>query len=204
MEEGKIVSLNKEMSQLKHIYDTMRKTIIIKQAFSIENYLNKHNIEFFKLVQDIDKINIKEICNSYLGFFHYNNNEYNLAENELKSTILFIIDNENKETTGKNSENEDKIKDAIKRSSTFSYLNEFSEFETIEENLLSIINLKIYKQRFMYLYAMTKFKLGSELNSNNNNINTGNTQNKSKSNKVKNKRITYFKDAIKYLTNVKI
>ena len=199
LEEGKIVSLNKEMSQLKNIYDTMRKTIIIKQAFGIENYLNKHNIEFFKLVQDIDKINIKEICNSYLGFFHYNNNAYSLAENELKSTILFIIDNENKAMTGKNSENEDKIKDAIKRSSTVSYINEYSEFEKIEENLLTLINLKIFKQRFMYLYAMTKFKLGNEINNTSNvNTNTGVNQNKNKTKKDKDKKIRYYKEAIKY------
>ena len=203
LKEDRIFTPNKEILNLNNIYESMKKTMIIKQAFEVENYLNKYNLEFYNLIQDIDKINIKEICNSFLGFYHYKNNAYNLAEKEFNSTINFIIDNENKAASGKNSEYEDKIKDAIKRSSTVSYLNEFSEFEKIEENFLSIINLKIFKQRFMYLYAMTKFKLGSEINSNNNNLNTGTTQNKSKSKKVKNKRITYFKEAIKYFNECK-
>ena len=83
-------------------------------------------------------------------------------------------------------------------------MNEFSEFEKIEENLLSIINLKIFKQRFMYLYAMTKFKLGSEINTNNNNnYNAGGNQNKNKSKNDKNKKINYFKEAIKYFNECK-
>ena len=187
------------MLGLKNIYETMRKTFAIKQVFCIENYLDKHNKEFYNLIQDIDKINIKEICNSYLGFYHYKNEAYNLAENEFHSTIEYIIDNENKVTNGKISEYEDKIKDAIKRSSSVSYLNEFSEFEKIEENLLTIINVKIYKQRFMYLYAMTKFKLGNEIIINSN---ASFSQNKNKQRNERNKK-NYYKDAIKYFNECK-
>ena len=204
LKEEKVLRPNKEMSKLNNIYESMKTIFIIKQAFEIEKYLDSHNLEFYNLIQDINKINIKEICNSFLGFYHYKNNAYNLAEKEFNSTINFIIDNENKATSGKNTEYEDKIKDAIKRSSTVSYLNEFSEFEKIEENLLTIINLKIFKQRFMYLYAMTKFRLGSEINNNNNNnYNTGGNQNKNKSKNDKNKRINYFKEAIKYFNECK-
>ena len=142
LKEDKIFTPNKEIFNLNNIYELMKTAFIIKQAFEIENYLDNHNLEFYNLIQDIDKINIKEICNSFLGFYHYKNNAYNLAEKEFNSTINFIIDNENKVTSGKNSEYEDKIKDAIKRSSTVSYLNEFSEFEKIEENLLSINKFK--------------------------------------------------------------
>ena len=199
IEGNKIVAPNKEMLGLKNIYETMRKTFAIKQVFCIENYLDKHNKEFYNLIQDIDKINIKEICNSYLGFYHYKNEAYNLAENEFHSTIEYIIDNENKVTNGKISEYEDKIKDAIKRSSSVSYLNEFSEFEKIEENLLTIINVKIYKQRFMYLYAMTKFKLGNEIIINSN---ASFSQNKNKQRNERNKK-NYYKDAIKYFNECK-
>ena len=207
LEEDKIIAPNKEMHELKNIYETMRKTLIIKQAFNKEFFLDKHNLEFYNLVQDIDKRNIKEICNSYLGFYHYKNDSYNLAENEISSTLGFIQENLNKVTGGKNSEFEDKIKDAIKRSSTVSYINEYTEFEKIEENLLAMINLNIFKQRFIYLYGMINFKLGIEVN-NNNNININNisqTQaaNKYKAKKNKDKRINYYKEAIKSFNECK-
>ena len=62
--------------------------------------------------------------------------------------------------------------------------------------MMDIIYLKIFKQRFIYLYAMTKFKLGSEINSGNNQNNAGGG-NKNKTKKNKDKINTYFKDAIK-------
>ena len=199
--QDKISGFNKEMLQLKNIFEIMRKSLIIKQVFEKEYFLEKHNLEFYNLVQDIDKRNIKEICNSYLGFYHFKNNSFNLAENEFNSTISFIIDNLNEATSGNNSDYEDKIKDSIKRSSTSSYINEFSKFEKIEENLLTIINLNIFKQRFMYLYAMTKFKLGSEINNINIGQNTAIAKNKSK--KDNEKRKNYFKEAIKYFIECK-
>jgi hypothetical protein len=201
LKEDKIIAINKEMYQLKNIYETMRKSLIIKQVFEKESFLDQHNLEFYNLVQNIDKINIKEICNSYLGFYHFKNDAFNLSETEFNSVINFIIDQLNIATAGKNSEYEDKIKDAIKRSSTVSYINEFSKFEKIEENLLIIINLNIFKQRFMYLYAMTKFKLGSEVNNINIGQNTAIAKNKSK--KDNEKRKNYFKEAIKYFNECK-
>ena len=81
LKEEKVLRPNKEMSKLSNIYESMKTTFIIKQAFEIENYLDNHNLEFYNLIQDIDKINIKEICNSFLGFYHYKNDIYNLAEN---------------------------------------------------------------------------------------------------------------------------
>ena len=203
LDNDKIFAPNKEMFELKKIYDTMRKTLIIKQVFNKEFFLDKYNLEFYNLVQDIDKRNIKEICNSYLGFYHYKSDAYNLAEKEFSSTLGFIQDNLNKITSGKTSEYEDKIKDAIKRSSTLSYINEYSEFKKIEENLLIIIYLNIFKQRFMYLYAMTKFKIGSSSNTNNINHNVSVLQNKKNIKKDKNKRIDYFKEAINHFTECK-
>ena len=205
LEEQKIIIPNKQMFELTNIYKTMRNTLIIKQVFNQENFLDKYNLEFHNLVKEIDKRNIKEICNSFLGFYHFQNNAYNLAEKEFSSAISFIEDNLNTVTGGKNSEYEDKIKDAIKRSSTVSYINEYFEFEKIEEHLLTIINLNIFKQRFMYLYAMTEFKLGNELNINNNNsnINQTNLVNKNKYQKEKEKKMNYYKEAIKLFKECK-
>ena len=214
LEEDKIMAPNKEMSELKAIYETMRKILIIKQAFEKEYYLDKHNLEFYNLVRDIKKKDIKEICTSFLGFYHFQNESYSLAENEFRSTLYFIQEKENKLISGKNNEFDDKLKDAIKRSSTVSYINEYSIFEKIDENMLAIIKIKILKQRFIYLYAMTKFKLGHEMNNNNNNqnnssitpggnIGVGATGNKNKTQKDKDKRINYFKEAINYFTECK-
>ena len=200
LNENKEISLNKEISRIKNIYEIMRKILIIKLAFNDENYLAKHNVEFYNMVQNISKKDIKEVCNSLIGFYHYQNKEFNLAENEFKCTILYIQELENKLIRDKNNEYNDKIKDAIKRSSTVSYINEYSVFSKVDENIYSIIKIKIYKQRFMYLYAMTKFKLGK---GDNNNSNVDLNFNKNKRKKEKAKKENYFKESIKYFKECK-
>ena len=202
--EDKIGSPNKELYNIKNIYEVMRTVLIIKQVFENENYLDKHNSEFYNLVQNISKKDIREIGNSYIAFYHFKNKAYNIAEKEFKSTIIYIQESENLLIRDKNSEYEEKIKDEIKRSSTVSYINEYSVFAKIDENMLKIIKIKIFKQRFVYLYAMIKYKLGK--GENNNNIGLNNNQslaNKNKSKKDKDKKISYFKDAIKYFTECK-
>ena len=176
LEEDKSWTANNEMLNLKGFYELMRRSLIIKQVFDKELYLKKHNLEFYKLTQDLEIKNIKEICNSFLAHFHFSNKIYNISENEFKSTINFIQENENKLKIG-----------------------EYSKFDNIDENMLDIIYLKIFKQRFIYLYAMTKFKLGNEINSGNN----PGTGNKNKTKKNKDKVINYFKDAIKYFQECK-
>ena len=39
----------------------------------------------------------------------------------------------------------DKLKNLIKRSSSTSYINEYSNFENLEEKIVEIIHLNIYK-----------------------------------------------------------
>ena len=197
--DDKISTPNKEMSELKYIFNIMKNSIIIKQAFEKGNYLEKNNLEFYNLVQDIQNKNVKEICNAFLGFYHLKHNSYSLAESELRSTLLFIKDSENKLINGQSKGYEDKIKDEIKRSNTVSYINEYTNFEGIDEIISHIINLKIFKQRFLYLYGMTKFKLGSEINPNN--LTPGTNKNKIK--KEKDKKMNYFKESIKYFNKCK-
>ena len=173
---------NKEMISINNIYDIIRKSLIIKESFNNELFLQKHKLEFYKIVQDIKDTKIKEICNSFLGIFHFNNKKYSLSETEFHSVINFIRISERKI---KMDEEYEKIKDEIKRSSITAYLNEYSKFENVDENMLIIIYLNIYKQRLIYLYAMNKYNLGNEI-----------TNKKEKKNKEK--REQYFKDAIKY------
>jgi hypothetical protein len=166
LSENKNRLQNKEMLNLKDIYEILRKCLIIKHTFNKEFYLSQHKLDFYYLVQDIKRKNIKEICNSFLAYFHFSKNSYNLAEKEFNSVINFIRENENK--LDESNIYDDKLKDTIQRSCTVSYLNEYSTFENIDENILDIIYMKIFKQRFIYLYAMTKYKLGNENNNENN------------------------------------
>ena len=76
MKENKNFIENKEMSNLKNIYEIMRKSLIIKNAFNKEFYLKEHHLEFYGLIQDIERKNIKEICNSFIAYYHYENSKY--------------------------------------------------------------------------------------------------------------------------------
>ena len=193
LSENKNRLQNKEMLNLKDIYEILRKCLIIKHTFNKEFYLSQHILDFYYLVQDIKRKNIKEICNSFLAYFHFSKNNYNLAEKEFNSVINFIRENENK--LDESNIYDDKLKDTIQRSCTVSYLNEYSTFENIDENILDIIYMKIFKQRFIYLYAMTKYKLGNENNNENNAQNNIGGTNKNKKNKER--KVNYLKDAIK-------
>ena len=57
------------------------------------------------------------MCLSFLGFYHFKNDAFSLAESEFHSTVLILQENENKILRGKNDEYDDKLKDSIKRSS---------------------------------------------------------------------------------------
>ena len=184
LKEDKNWKANKEMMDLNYIYDFIRKAFIIKESFNDGKFIQKHKIEFYQIVQEIKKTNIKEICNSFLSILHFNDKLYSISENEFNSIINFLKENEKR----LNIKDENyKLKNLIKRSSTVSYINEYSNFENMDENILEIIYFNIYKQRFYYLNAMTKYKLGSDLD---------NKKEKDKRNKeIKEK---YFKEAIKY------
>ena len=200
LEQDKIKAPNKEIAELKEIYEFMRKILIIKNAFEKENYLKKHNVEFYNLTKDIKKKDIKEVCTSFLGFYHFKNESYSLAESEFHSTILCLQERENQIISGKN-EYDDKIKDSIKRSSSESYINEYSTFEKIDENILLVIKIKILRQRFIYLYAMTKFQLGMEIARSKNQ--DGGIIDKKKAKRELDKKVNYFKDAINYFNECK-
>ena len=203
LDEDKIKAPNKEIAELKDIYEFMRKILIVKNAFEKENYLKKHNLEFYNLTRDIKKKEIKNVCLSFLGFYHFKNDAFSLAESEFHSTVLILQENENKILRGKNDEYDDKLKDSIKRSSSESYINEYSTFEKLDENMLIIIKMKILRQRFIYLYAMTKYRLGMEMTKGKNTNQDGGMLDKKKAKRDKDKKLNYFKDAINYFTECK-
>ena len=201
LEELEITENNKEILELKEIYNLMKNILVIKNSFEKENYLKEHNYEFYNVIKGIKTRYIKEVCTSFQGFFHFKNGAYNLAENDFHSTVLYLREKENEIISGKNDENIDKIKDSIKRSSSESYINEFSKFEKIDENILLIIRIEILLQRFIYLYAMTKFKLSIEINKSKNQ--DGPNEDPKKYKKEKEKKISLIKDAINYFNESK-
>ena len=203
LSKDKIEAPNKEIVEIKEIYEFMRKILIIKNAFEKENYLKKHNIEFYDIIKDIKKKDLKDICTSFLGFYHFKNKSYSLADSEFHSTILCLQEREHKIMSGNNNEYDDKIKDSIKRSSSESYINEYSTFEKIDENMLLIIKIKILRQRFIYLFAMNKYKLGLEMSKGKNINQEGGIVDKKKVKKDSDKRTIYFKEAINYFNECK-
>ena len=182
LKESKEWKSNKEMMEINCIYNFIRKAFIIKKFFDNEKFIKKHKIEFLQIIQDIKDKNIKEICNSFLSISHFNDKLYSFAENGFNLTINFLKENEKRLNI--KDENE-KLKNLIKRSSTTFYINEYSNFKNMDEKIVEIIHLNIYKQRFYYLYGMTKYKLASELDN-------------KKDKKYKEKQEKYFKEAIKY------
>ena len=196
----KIINVNNnEMLILNGIYELQNICKIIMKIYANNNFIKRHKIELNYLLDNIKNKNIKKICDSIFGKIHFNNKLFTLAEKEFKSTIIFIEEYENKLLLDKNDVN-DKLKDEIKRSTIVPYLNEFSKFENIDEYMRDIIYLNIYKQRFSYLYAMTQYNLANKIYNDNNDNSHINKKNKIK---LKEKRDTYFKEAIKYFNKCK-
>ena len=159
---------NNEMQNLDSIYQLLNNSFMITEIFENENFFKKNIVELSTLLDSIKKKNIKGICNTIFGIFYFINNLLSLAEDKFKSSLYFIKENERKLQLKGNYEY-DKIKEEIKRSSNVPYLNEYSEFNNLDENMQDIIYINIYKQRFIYLYAMTKYKLANEINNDKNN-----------------------------------
>ena len=103
------------------------------------------------------------------------------------------------QTKGKNEY--DKIKEEIKKSSNVPYLNEYSNFDNIDEYMQDIIYLNIYKQRFIYFYAMTRYKLANEISKENSDVVS--RPNKINNKREKEKRDNYPNEAIKNFNECK-
>ena len=95
----------------------------------------------------------------------------------------------------------EKIREEIKKSSNVPYLNEFSNFDNIDEYMQDIIYLNIYKQRFIYFYAMTRYKLSNEISKENSDVVS--RPNKINNKREKEKRDNYLNEAIKYYNECK-
>ena len=204
---------NKDMVEIKTLFDNMVKSMLLKFNFDERNIcsysskkkLKKRNSkrqnksldslnEYINLLKSKSNPETKIMSIFIISYGHFIKGYYKLAENELKNLILELNSYENK-MSDKNEDNDSKLKDSLSRCSKISYLNEFSLSSGIILTTLPLIKAKLLKQRMLYLYALCIYNQEKTENSNNN-IN----ENKKNKNEITKKR---YEEAIKYFNECK-
>ena len=205
---------NKDMIEVKDIFDTLTKSMLLKINFDKKNLSfnakfnknrsnskiknkshNQFNLdslkEYIDLIKSINNPEIKIMSIFIISYDHFKKRLYNLAENDFKNLLLDMNIYENK-LSNKNDDNDSKLKDSLSRCSKISYLNEYSLTNEMNETTLPIIKAKLLKQKILYLYALCIYN-----------------QEKSKKNNKENKNINNenikkrYEEAIKYFTESK-
>ena len=162
-------SSNKEMNELSKIFNSININYILKKT--IENQTSILEITQ-DLTQNLNHIKNKDIKNRYImiiAHYYYEKGFYEKAENQFSSLINYINEKENSYLIN-NEYDENKIKDTISRTSSSTYLNEYSTFKGISDNILTIIKIKLTKQKINYLHGMCIFKILLQNNKNKSNI----------------------------------
>ena len=203
---------NKDMAEIKNIFDTMTKSMLFKMTFdeksnyyNLKSNINKNNNkninkksnlnsinEYMDLIKSINNPQTKIMCIYIISYDHFKERKYKLAENEFKNLILDIKIYEGK-ISNQNDDSDSKLKESISRCSKISYLNEYSLTTGMNETALPIIKTKLLKQKIFYLYALCIY---NQEKSKKNNI----TKDNKKNNEDIKKR---YEDAIKYFTECK-
>ena len=151
-------SYNKEMKELSKIFNSLNINYILKKT--IENQSSVIDITQ-DLADSLTYIKNKDIKNRYImiiAHYYYEKGYYEKAENQFSSLLNYINEKENNYLIN-NEYDENKIKDTISRKSSSAYLNEFSSFKGISDNVLTIIKIKLLKQKVNYLHGMSIFKI---------------------------------------------
>ena len=162
-------SFNKEMKELSKIINSLNINYILKRTTEDQSLI----IEISNnLNESLNYIKNKDIKNRYLmiiAHYYYEKGFYEKGENQFASLINYINEKENSYLLS-NEYDESKIKDTISRKSSSAYLNEFSSFKGISDNIMSIIKIKLLKQKINYLHGMSIFKIILHINKNRNYI----------------------------------
>ena len=175
---------NKEMTEVKNLFDNMVKTMLLKYNF------DEKNINFTNSSMNMKNKYEKSIKNSGHNHEHSHSennldslNEYmdlikNISNPEIRIMCIFIIsyghfkkgfyklsenefknllidmNNYESKMVNKNDDSDSKLKDTISRCSKISYLNEYSLTTGMNETMMPIIKAKLLKQKIYYLYAL--------------------------------------------------
>ena len=177
-EKISIKTNNKEMLDIKNLFDYLIKMQLLKINFEQNEYnlnkkllvsketinnknskINNKNDSLNDYMVIIKNINNKEI-NIMLGFIkayeYFKKGLYKLSEIEFKDLIKEIQIYENKIL--EYLENDySKLKESISRCSKISYLNEYSLTNELSGTILHIIKVKLLSQKIYYLYALSLF-----------------------------------------------
>ena len=177
-------SYNKEMKELSKIFNSININYILKKTAGNQD----SDIEITKdIIESLNYIKNKDIKNRYImiiAHYYYEKGFYEKAEIQFSNLLNYINEKENSYLIS-NEYDENKVKDTISRKSNSAYLNEFSSFKGISDNILTIIKIKLLKQKINYLHGMAIFKLILQINKNRHYIF-----------KNRKKNETYLKDAI--------
>ena len=214
-EELSIDPNNKDMADIKNLFDYIVKIMILKINFeqneiSFDKNIDLNNIEkmdknqisYDNILSDnnIDTLNEYIFANNIfndetrlmmmfiISYKHFSKKLYQLSEKEFKNLIIEVNIYQNK-ISNKTESNDFKLKDSISRCSKISYLNEYSLNNELSETILPIIKIKLMTQKILYLYAMCIYNQ-EKIKSNN--------ENNKKYNKENAKQ--RYEEAIKYFT----
>ena len=148
---------NKEMNELSKIFNSLKINYILKKT--IENQETEVEITQ-NLFQNLNHIKNKDIKNRYIMIIahtHFEKGFYEKAKYQISSLINQVNEKENNCLVNIEYD-EKKIKDTISRTSSSAYLNEYSSFKGINDNMLTIIRIKLMKQKINYLLGMCIYR----------------------------------------------
>ena len=197
---------NKDMAEVKNLFDNLVKSMLLKYNFEEKNinnlYDNKNNknkLDFFNdymdLIKNLINPETKIMCLYLISYGHFKKGFFKLAENEFKNLIMEINTYENK-ISNKNEDSDSKLKDSLSRCSKISYLNEYSLNSEMNETTLPIIKAKLLKQKILYIYALCIY---NQEKSKNYNINNNDNKKNNKNELIKKR----YEEAIKYFIECK-
>ena len=162
-------SNNKEMKELSKIFNSLNINYVLKRTIENESSVMDISQDLTDSLNHIKNQDIKSRYIMIIAHYYYEKGFYEKAENQFSSLLNYINEKENNYLINNDYE-ESKIKDTISRKSNSAYLNEYSMFKGISDNILSIIKIKLLKQKVNYLHGMTIFKLILQNNKNKNSV----------------------------------
>ena len=152
---------NKEMIELKKLLEYICQLTLLKKNIETNNNESCNNKDFMDIIKNISDPETKLMGGYIVAYNHFQSGSFKLCEDELKNLLNEMKEYEEK-LKKENELDDNKIKDAICRSSDISYLNEYSFWDKINQSLQIKIKPKILKQRIMYLYGFSIYNQQKE------------------------------------------
>ena len=218
MQSIEIEPNNKDMVEVKYIFENTVKIMLLKYNFEEKNlsfynskktkiinkktinnkqYNNLDNLnEYMDLIKKIKNPETKIMSIFIITYEHFKKGYFKLAENEFKN-LIYEVNIYEKTISNKNEDSDSKLKDSLSRCNKVSYLNEYSLSNEMNETTLPIIKAKLLKQKMLYLYALCIYNQEKTQK-----LNISTINNENKKNNIENQKKRY-EEAIKYFIECK-